>query len=134
MVTINIKAQYPQFTVSTCETNEIKAKINQFMRTHVQFGLNKIFFAMKKYNYNNDTGEIENYDQLLSDLNSIKTIYLDLYPIAKDAQTLFEQMITETGGWQDIGKEKPVATFNSGNQNWFIENWKKFPTTEKKNF
>lgn len=134
MLTINIKAQYPQFTVSTCEKNEIKDKINQFMRTHKQFGLKKIFFTTKKYNYNNDTGEIEEYEKLLSDLNNNQTIHLDLYPIATDAQTLFEHMITETGGWQDIGKEKPVATFNSGNQSWFIENWKKFLTEEKKKF
>jgi len=92
--------------------------------TNYNLILKDIIFAGKKF---------ENYTSLIDEIryqNNV-IVYLTVYPIITDPYLLFYKLKKETGGWQDISKSKPVATLNSGFNEWFTYNYNNFSSKQK---
>ncbi len=101
---------------------DIKQTIEKFIKPK-NIGVSRIMYAGIFYD--------DNFDDLFSRLSNNSSIIVYTYPILNTPIKLFVEMMRETGGWKEISKSKPVATFNSGDNSRFIKNYERFTPEQK---
>jgi hypothetical protein len=117
-----IKYNYKEFTSNQ---ENIRKTVEDIAKEY-NCEVDKLIFA--GMNLANEEG----YEKLSSESRHKGVIlHLLTYPILKTTEEIFSCLLNETGGWKELGKNKPVATFNSGSWTWFYKNYDKLNDKNK---